>query len=187
MGSVSNLWRRLGGAPDPLGDDEVAGEIEVELAFHLEQRERELIAQGLTPEAARTQALQRFGDIEKIRAECRRVQLGGRIMLQRATLGILVILIATVAWLSVLHISSRRASQAEISSLKSQIEQLEDDIRTPAGALEDLERFRADILESVGAGNAGVRKLIREHSTLTRTSGNLEHHATETQVLFSEF
>ena len=155
MGSASNLWQRFAGAPDPRGDDEVAGEIEVELAFHLEQRERELIALGLTPEAARAQALQRFGDIEKVRAECRRVQLGGRIMLQRVTLGILVILLATVAWLSVLHISSRRAAQAEISALKSQIEQLKGDIRSPAEALEDLERIAADLRGS-GGGRRSV-------------------------------
>jgi putative ABC transport system permease protein len=56
-------FRRLFG-PDPLQD------VDEELAFHLEMRVRELIAEGETPERARELALQRFGDYDGSRNEC---------------------------------------------------------------------------------------------------------------------
>ncbi len=56
-------FRRLFG-PDPRGD------VEEELSFHLEMRVRELVERGETPERARELALQRFGDLERSRAEC---------------------------------------------------------------------------------------------------------------------
>jgi len=37
-------------------------EVDAEVAFHLEMRAAELVARGLTPEAARAEALRRFGD-----------------------------------------------------------------------------------------------------------------------------
>jgi putative ABC transport system permease protein len=56
-------FRRLFG-PDPSGD------VDAELAFHLEMRIRELIEQGEPPERARQLALQRFGDYDQSRKEC---------------------------------------------------------------------------------------------------------------------
>jgi putative ABC transport system permease protein len=52
-----------------------AGEqVREELEFHLAMRTRELIAQGLAPEAARAEALRAFGDLQAVSAEC--VKLG---------------------------------------------------------------------------------------------------------------
>ena len=45
-------------------------EISDELAFHVEQRERDYIARGLTPEAARSAALERLGNLEDVRRDC---------------------------------------------------------------------------------------------------------------------
>ena len=45
-------------------------DVDAELAFHLDMRVRERIAQGETPERARQLALQRFGDYEGARTEC---------------------------------------------------------------------------------------------------------------------
>ena len=135
MSIASNLWSRLVQPPGPRSEREIGDEIEVELAFHLEQRERDLVATGLSPEDARRQALRRFGNINKVRAECRRVQLGGRIMLQRITLMLLVVLLATVAWLSFQSVTSQRAAQAEIQALHSEISQLMQAVQhDPAGA-----------------------------------------------------
>ena len=50
--------------PEP--KDEVADE----LAFHLEERVRGYVARGMTPEAARAAALERFGNLEGVRSEC---------------------------------------------------------------------------------------------------------------------
>jgi predicted permease len=45
--------------------------VDSEVAFHLEMRVRELVAQGMTPEAARAAALERFGDVDRITETCR--------------------------------------------------------------------------------------------------------------------
>ena len=43
-------------------------DIDAELRFHLETRIEELVSQGMTPEAARAQAVAEFGDVERTRA-----------------------------------------------------------------------------------------------------------------------
>jgi putative ABC transport system permease protein len=70
------------------GRREVEREVEDELAFHLEQSCRELAATGLDPQAAREEALRRFGDLERYRATTceidrrrRRLERGGEIMI----------------------------------------------------------------------------------------------------------
>jgi predicted permease len=50
--------------------------VDSELAFHLEMRVRELVARGMTPDAARIAALTRFGDVDSITEACR--ELGRR-------------------------------------------------------------------------------------------------------------
>lgn len=44
-------------------------DVDDELRFHLEERVAELVAHGATPPAARRQALEEFGDIERVRAD----------------------------------------------------------------------------------------------------------------------
>ena len=48
----------------------VADEVDAELAFHVEMVVRELIEKGASPEAARAEALRRFGDLEAVRGAC---------------------------------------------------------------------------------------------------------------------
>lgn len=57
-------YRRIHG-PDTGAD------VEDELGYHLEMRTRDLIAQGMTEEAAGREARQRFGDVEAVAAHCR--------------------------------------------------------------------------------------------------------------------
>ena len=49
-------------------------EIDDELQFHLDMLTRDLIAQGLDPEAARAEALRRFGDIQAVRGAVARTR-----------------------------------------------------------------------------------------------------------------
>jgi predicted permease len=49
---------------------EPRADVEAELAFHLEMRERELLERGESPERARELARRRFGDYEESRREC---------------------------------------------------------------------------------------------------------------------
>lgn len=53
----------------PSSEGRVAGEVEDEISFHLEERVRELTARGMDPEAARDEALREFGDVREARAE----------------------------------------------------------------------------------------------------------------------
>ena len=54
-------------------DQPVDAEVDEEFAFHVEMRTRELMRQGLDPEAARTEALRGFGRMDDVKAECRRL------------------------------------------------------------------------------------------------------------------
>lgn len=45
-------------------------DVDDELAFHLAERERALVASGHDPAGAHAQALQRFGDLSSVRSEC---------------------------------------------------------------------------------------------------------------------
>jgi putative ABC transport system permease protein len=49
----------------------VTVEVDSEIAFHLEMRQRELIASGMAPNEARAAALARFGRVEHVADECR--------------------------------------------------------------------------------------------------------------------
>ncbi len=51
----------------------VADEVEAEVQFHLDMRIKELIARGLSPDAARAEAMARLGDGEAFRATLRRL------------------------------------------------------------------------------------------------------------------
>nr|MBA3497402.1 ABC transporter permease [Gemmatimonadales bacterium] len=55
--------------------DSVAEQVDAELEFHLAMLTGELMEQGLSPEAARAQALDRFGDLAAINAACRKIGL----------------------------------------------------------------------------------------------------------------
>ncbi|HEY2805420.1 MAG TPA: ABC transporter permease [Gemmatimonadales bacterium] len=61
---------RLGRARD------VEAELEAELAFHFEKKIEALTALGMTPEAAREEAIRQFGDLRAARAELLRVDRG---------------------------------------------------------------------------------------------------------------
>jgi predicted permease len=55
-------WRRLlrAGRPD------VGGDVRDEVAFHLEMQVRDLVAEGWAEDAARAEAVRRFGDIQRV-------------------------------------------------------------------------------------------------------------------------
>jgi putative ABC transport system permease protein len=49
----------------------IARDVDTELSFHLDMRATELVTKGLTPDDARRQAREEFGDLEFTRAYCR--------------------------------------------------------------------------------------------------------------------
>src|SRR5690349_9368949 len=65
----SPSWRRYlrSWGSDPGAD------VDDELAFHIESRVQEYIAMGLTPEAARAEAVRRFGNVAAVQQSCRQI------------------------------------------------------------------------------------------------------------------
>lgn len=60
-----DFWRRLG--LSWLSPSDLEGEVDDELAFHMEMRQRELEADGMEPEEARRRVLRDFGDVDETR------------------------------------------------------------------------------------------------------------------------
>ena len=67
--------RRLFRLPGRTAD--IAREVDGELRFHLDMRAQELMDAGMGPQAARLAALQSFGDLPTIAAECRTISTRG--------------------------------------------------------------------------------------------------------------
>lgn len=51
----------------------ITQDVDREIGFHLEERARELVAQGMDPRTAHAEALRAFGDDRRIRSECREI------------------------------------------------------------------------------------------------------------------
>ena len=64
-------------SPRPF-ESEPQAEVDDELAFHLEQRARDYIARGMSPDAARAAALERLGDLAQVREECTQLLVADR-------------------------------------------------------------------------------------------------------------
>ncbi len=123
----ASLFEGLGvfrAAPDARSVDDVDGEIREELELHLALRTEANIAAGMDPDAARRDAEARFGDVEKIRRSCRRVQLGERIMLQRAKTALLGVLVIAVGFLAVDSYLMRRETTASMVRMSSAMNEM---------------------------------------------------------------
>jgi len=68
MQRFEQWWRRV---RELFAKREKERELSEELRFHLEMEIEQLQALGLGPQAARTEALRRFGGVEKVKEECR--------------------------------------------------------------------------------------------------------------------
>ncbi|MEO7040984.1 MAG: ABC transporter permease [Gemmatimonadaceae bacterium] len=53
--------------------EDVNGDVDDELGFHLDMSQRDGVARGLTPDEARTDAARKFGDVVRTRDECRKI------------------------------------------------------------------------------------------------------------------
>jgi len=70
MSSKDSFDRDERGRHAPFVNPKPKREVNDELEFHLEQRIQSYVASGMSPEAARRKALERFGDVEGVREEC---------------------------------------------------------------------------------------------------------------------
>jgi len=123
---------------------QVEAEIAAELEFHLEQRARQLAEQGLDEEQARAEAERRFGSLERVRRECRWVQMGERIMLQRIQLALNVVLASAVAVLGWSFWQSNAHTQDQLYKLSALLEVRAAELAPQDAPAPDplIERFR---------------------------------------------
>ncbi len=86
---------------DPRDDRQIDAAIEDELTFHIEQVTREFVEAGQSDDDAKVNALARFGNVDQVKAQCKRIALEERIMLQRINLVLMIVVLLTVAFVSV--------------------------------------------------------------------------------------
>jgi hypothetical protein len=110
--------------PDPRPTGVVEQEILDELEFHLDMRTQESVMAGMSADEARRNAIQRFGDFERIRKKCRQALLGERIMLQRIQTVLTVVLLGAVLFLGVAFYRGQRANEAATARLTQLLDRL---------------------------------------------------------------
>jgi putative ABC transport system permease protein len=71
---VATIRRSIVRLCELVGRKAIRSEMEEEFAFHLEMEARHLVERGLSPAAARREALRRFGGVERIRHDVRKVR-----------------------------------------------------------------------------------------------------------------
>jgi hypothetical protein len=97
--------------PDSRPIREIEQEILDELQFHIDMRTLDNVNAGMPAEAARKDAMSRFGDFERIQKRCRQALLGERIMLQRVQVVLTLALLVAVVLLGVAFYCGQRANQ----------------------------------------------------------------------------
>ncbi len=164
MSSLFDALRAVFKAPDPRPAREIEGDIREELEFHLDEKSRELEATGLSPLEARQRAERSFGDVDSIRKQCRDVQLGERIMLQRIILVVMVVVLASVLALGWQSVRSQREASAAINAMR-------DELRNVAAALRERNEHAhaapstkslEDVLDEVRAREGTLGLLLRD-------------------------
>jgi hypothetical protein len=118
-------WPRF----DFRSDGQIDREIDEEITFHLDSLAREFAAEGASPAESRAMAVERFGDVDAIRAQCRRIALEDRIMLQKINLVVMLIVLMAVIGVSLYVVVTQKhntlalqAITAEITNMKFEAE-----------------------------------------------------------------
>jgi hypothetical protein len=106
------FWRRSAG--------EIELDIRDELDFHMEECCAELVGEGLSEREAKSEAERRFGNVEAVRKACRKVQLGGRIMQQRITSVLVVVLLLALVLMGLFSMALHRQSRARLEMARAQ-------------------------------------------------------------------
>ena len=119
--SLAALVNQLLPRPDRRTPDQIARDVNDEFEFHLASLESELAAAGEPPEQARHAAVERFGDAEKYRRQCRRIAMEDRIMLQRINAVLMVIVLLAVIGVSLQMYFTQRKNSMVLTGITSQL------------------------------------------------------------------
>lgn len=172
------LWRSILVDPDDRSPREVDRDVDDELAFHLDQIERELRNNGTPPAQVRADALARFGDPGRYGRLCRAIALKERIMLQRLNLALLLLVAIAVGLTAWQSLASQRRTADAVDRLAARLETMTSRAAAPPAADTSAPRGqdatdRAAVPSTViiagdGVAKPGVYSVAPEGFTLRR-------------------
>jgi len=154
-----------------------AAEVRAEVEHHLACAEAELLEQGRTPEEARREARARFGDVDEIERQCRRIRMGNTIVLQRLHRGLTAVLFLVVVFLIVTNLVARRELLVAVDQMRAEAmmglerahEARQEAQQAEALRLQLLERALigvGDTVEVRGGGDELFRGTVAEDGTI---------------------
>lgn len=183
-GILARLRRPLR-LPDMRPRSQIEADIDEELAAHVALRARDNEAAGMPPEQALREAELRFGDRQRIFAECRDIQLKERIVLQRINVALVAVLVVGMAASLWTGTRAQEAAQAQIAVLRSEVAALAGALRSgPAAGAASAEE-RAPAVHVLGKVRRPGEIPWCERMTLTKLiaiSGDFEEFAKRTEV-----
>lgn len=109
------------GPPDGRSEREIDDDLDAEFAFHLEQAQRDLVHEGHDREAASELAHARFGDVDRIKRECRRIALKERTMLQRVNFIMMIVVLLMVVAVGVQVLITQRYNTLALQEITAEI------------------------------------------------------------------
>ncbi len=115
---------------DPRDDQQIDAEVEDELTFHIQQLTRELVEAGQSDDEAKVDALTRFGDVNKIKTQCKRIALEERIMLQRINFILTIVVLLAVTFVSVEMYFTQKHNTVVLQAIGADLA----DMKTVAGS-----------------------------------------------------
>jgi hypothetical protein len=127
---ILRLVIRAVGTIDERSPDQIRAEAREELGHHMDCLRDELIRGGAAVADLDARVAERFGDAERYAAECTKIALKERVMLQRINLGLLIVLGLAVAWSAWGTARASARSAAALDKLAQRIETL-DQARRP--------------------------------------------------------
>lgn len=113
---------------DMRGGDEIENELDEEFAFHLEQSARDLRNEGRSSTEAQREARARFGDIETIKRDCKRIAMKERIMLQRINLALMIVVLIVVGLVSVQMFTTQSYNTLALQAITADLAQMKFDV-----------------------------------------------------------
>jgi protein involved in polysaccharide export with SLBB domain len=176
MTSLLTTIREFLGPPDPRSTREIEDDIDAEFAFHIEQIERELIEQGVPPEHAADLARARFGNQHKLKQRCKRIALEERAMLQRINLGLMIVVLLTVAVVAVQSILSQRANHEALAAISKRLDQMSGVLTSAPPAARTARVLVEGEIEHPGWYPIDLDGATYLHEVLERAGGVEPHH-----------
>lgn len=132
MSSLITNLRSLFGPPDPRSEPEIDRDLEDEFAFHIDMLERELIDAGMPRERAAELARARFGNVDRLRTQCRRIALEDRHMMQKINFVLMIIVMLAVVGVSIQMLVTQRYNALALQDITTQIAKMRIDARLEA-------------------------------------------------------